>query len=374
MNHSEINCTAVISFMIVTILCICLVGFAGLVIPSDCRAASESAALPEINAFKVSPSSISPGSSALLVWDVKNASIVNIDHGVGDVSAVGQVNVSPAYSTTYKITVSNSTGIRTRFITLYVTTTQIRTSDTVNSDPVTGRNASVDLNWEDYCYSSEYQVQIARDSVFTLKVYDSGILQPADTSSPAFWYPPGRLEAGHTYYWRVRTTRAVTGQWAISPWSEARPITVKPGYAVRANYDGIQALSPVNSGAGCPVGPISFSWSGYPDTTKYRFILARDAQLQNIVVEDFTANTAYAYNGALEYDASYFWQVMAVEPVPSDPSSLFTFYTLPAPRAVSGQSTAASVEAPLWAIVVIIAGVLLIGIVTLFAVKARERI
>ena len=175
---------------------------------------------------------------------------VNIDQNVGDVAPSGQLTVNPAYSTTYKLTVSNDAGVRIRYLTLQVSEVTPVDPSIVGVDPVTGRNSSLDLSWEDYCYSSEYQVQIARDAAFTLKVYDSGILQPADSVFPAFSYPPGHLEAGHTYYWRVRTVRAVTGQWAISPWSEALPITVKPGFPVRADSYGEQALSPVNNNTG----------------------------------------------------------------------------------------------------------------------------
>ncbi|MCX6000973.1 MAG: hypothetical protein NTY79_00295 [Chloroflexi bacterium] len=206
--------------------------------------------LPQIITFQISPTGIVRGETAILTWREENAVVVNIDQNVGDVTPSGQLTVKPDYSTTYKITVSNNVGIRTRYLTLQVAEVAPDAPDTVAVDPVTGRNSSVDLSWEDYCYSSDYQVQIARDAAFTLKVYDSGILQPADSVSPAFSYPPGRLEAGHTYYWRVRTTRSVTGQWAISPWSEARPFTVEPGFPVRANSYGVQALSPVNNSAG----------------------------------------------------------------------------------------------------------------------------
>jgi hypothetical protein len=212
-------------------------------------AVDETGTLPQIITFQVSPAGIVRGDSAVLSWKAENAVAVNIDQNVGDVASVGQLTVTPAYSTTYKITVSNNTGIRTRYLALQVTEIVPVDPTVVGVDPVTGRNSSIDLSWEDYCYSSDYQVQIARDSAFTLKVYDSGVLQPADSVFPAFSYPPGQLEAGHTYYWRVRTGRAVTGQWAISSWSEARPIMVKPGFPVRAHSYGVEALSPLNNNA-----------------------------------------------------------------------------------------------------------------------------
>ena len=206
--------------------------------------------LPQIIAFQVSPAEIASGGSAVLSWETENAATVSIDQEVGGVAPAGQLTVAPACSTTYQLTVSNDAGLRTRYLTLQVSQPAPNEPGTVGADPVTGRNSSMDLSWEDYCYSSDYQVQIARDEAFTLKVYDSGVLQPADSVFPAFSYPPGWLEAGHTYYWRVRTVRSVTGQWAISPWSEAKPITVKPGFPVRADSYGVQALSPANSGNG----------------------------------------------------------------------------------------------------------------------------
>jgi len=228
----------------------CILGLTGLFNSPASNAVDGTGTLPQIITFQISPADITRGEFAVLSWMVENAVAVNIDQNVGDVWPSGQLTVTPAYSTTYKLTVSNNAGVRTRYITLQVTEVTPVEPDMVGVDPVTGRNSSMDLSWEDYCYSSEYQVQVARDAAFTLKVYDSGILQPADSVSPAFSYPPGRLEAGHTYYWRVRTVRAVTGQWAISPWSEARPITVKPGFPVRADSYGVQAFSPLNNNAG----------------------------------------------------------------------------------------------------------------------------
>ena len=299
---------------------------------------------------------------------------VNIDQGIGEVPSSGQAAVSPLYSTTYSITAVNPVGARTRFITLdVVIPPRQETGDMVNADPVTGRNASFDMRWEDYCYSSLYQVQIARDPLFTLKVYDSGIMEPAESTAPAFWYPPGALEAGHTYYWRVRTTGAVTGQRIASPWSDGMPFTVRPGYAVSTPSYGAQALSPASGAIVSPVGPLAFSWSGYQGTTMYRFILAKDAQLQNVVVEDFTPTTSYALKVKLSYGTAYFWQASAVEPVPGDAGPVFTFSTEPAPtdKSPAGSSTQ---HIPGWAMAVIIAGVLLIVIVTIAAFRAGRKI
>jgi hypothetical protein len=65
--------------------------------------------LPVIQ-FSVSPNSIAPGGTAVLSWNVTNATTVTIDHGIGTVSASGTKNVSPAAPTTYKLTAGNDTG------------------------------------------------------------------------------------------------------------------------------------------------------------------------------------------------------------------------------------------------------------------------
>ncbi len=355
------------------LLAICV---AYIALPALCAGSIDLPTLPEISDLKVTPSGIERTSSAVISWDVKNVSSVYIDHGIGEVAPSGQAAISPLYTTTYKLTAVNAAGTRTRSVTLSVSAPQQPADNAVNVvdvDPVTGRNSSIDMVWEDYCLSGDYQVQIARDPLFTLKVYDSGILVPADSTAPAFWYPPGTLEAGHTYYWRVRTTQAATGQRIASPWSEPVPFSIRPGYAVNTPSYGLQALSPASGATGCPVSPLAFSWAGYPDTTKYRFILARDAQLQNIIVEDFTSTTAYSLQVRLDYDTSYFWQVSAVEPVPGDAGSVFTFSTESAPsKADHGAPDAGTV--PGWAIVVIAVGAILIAIVTYAAIRAGKKI
>jgi hypothetical protein len=327
--------------------------------------------LPEIITLKVDPSGIPAGNIALLTWEVRGADTVNIDPGIGSVSTTGSLAIAPVYTTTYKITVTNNTGTRERYITLAVDMPDTA-GEKVGFDTVTGRNEQIDLTWQDYCYSSYYQVQIARDMDFALVIFDSRAMAPAESTSPAFLFPPGMLEAGRTYYWRVRTIGAATGQWSISPWSEARRIRVNAGYQQRSGYQGIQALSPVNGCNGCPVKPVSFSWTGYPGTTRYRFLLAKDSQLQSIILEAFTTTTAYELTGSLEYSTSYFWQVIAAEPVPSDKSPTFTIFTEDAPQPVK-QQVPASTEPPLWAWAVIAVAVVLITVVVFFMAKAGPK-
>jgi len=259
----------------------------------------------------------------------------------------------------------------------------------VGADPVTGRNEQVDLAWEQLCLSTVYQLQIAKDRDFTLRinpavnsslsisaVTGSMLLAMDETNmtSPAAWIPPGALpEAGATYWWRIRSARSATGQIAASPWSEPRSFTVKAGYIINTPYYGVQLLAPANGCIGCKVKPASFSWSPWKDATKYEFALAADPEFRQIIITSNPTTSAYEYGGALDYGANYFWRVRALEvngqPIPSDWSATFSFQTEPAPAPPAAPP--AEPATPLWVWIVIALGAALV--VAVLALMMRTR-
>lgn len=249
----------------------------------------------------------------------------------------------------------------------------------IGSDPVSGQSQEIDLSWEQFCLSDQYQVQIAKDPEFAIIVVDTGSFAPAACypaggrvpASPSAVTPWSVLESGHTYYWRVRVLQAATGQVMRSPWSEVKSFTVGAGLPASTPSYGPQPVYPNNGCGSCPVKPASFTWSALKDTTKYRFILAKDAAMTQVVKETETTTTAYEYDGQLEYGQSYFWRVMALEPVPSDWSATFSFLTettpLPPPQPVSESGP------PLWAWVVIAIGIALLIAIIVLIIRARRR-
>ena len=256
---------------------------------------------------------------------------------------------------------------------------------TIGSDPVSGRSQEIDLRWEDFCLSSQYQVQIAKDPNFTIIVLDTGFFTPASAESPAAYYPAGglatapsaltpwaSLESGHTYYWRVRVRQAATGQVMRSPWSEVKSFTVDSGLPVSTPSYGLQPLYPNNGCGGCPVKPASFTWSPFKETTKYHFTLSKTADMRTVFVEADVATTAYEYEGELEYGESYFLRVMALEPVPSDWSATFSFRTQAAPPTPPVQP-APQPKTPLWAWVIIAIGIALLITIMFLIFRARPR-
>ena len=65
---------------------------------------------PVINAFSATPGSITEGNSSTLNWTVNGADTVTIDHGIGSVASSSTWVVTPAASTVYMITATNSAG------------------------------------------------------------------------------------------------------------------------------------------------------------------------------------------------------------------------------------------------------------------------
>ena len=65
---------------------------------------------PVVNYFRASPTSITLGGSATLTWSVTNATSVTIEPAVGTFGPSGSTVVSPAGSTTYVLTATNSAG------------------------------------------------------------------------------------------------------------------------------------------------------------------------------------------------------------------------------------------------------------------------
>jgi hypothetical protein len=210
-------------------------------------------------------------------------------------------------------------------------------------DPVSGRNQEVDLRWQQLSLADTYELEIARDENFSLRITEAEPLtnpyyEPAVVTSPAYRILPGILpEANTTYYWRTRVRQAATGQVIRSHWSEAGNFSIKAGLPVVSPYLGAQALKPSHGASNIPVSSVAFSWTPFKGTTEYELVLAKDSTLTDIIVREGLPTTAYRYGGRLDYDTSYFWQVAATKPVLSEPSPVFSFTTaarpLPPPAA-----------------------------------------
>jgi tetratricopeptide (TPR) repeat protein/predicted Ser/Thr protein kinase len=75
---------------------------------------------PVFASFYAASSTIEAGQSTTLNWQTANASDISIDNGIGEVSANGQKEVSPAGTTTYQLTAKGGAGTQEKTITITV--------------------------------------------------------------------------------------------------------------------------------------------------------------------------------------------------------------------------------------------------------------
>jgi peptidoglycan-associated lipoprotein len=87
--------------------------------PPPVAAAPVAKPAPAIRSFSVEPTSITAGQSATLSWAVENADSVSIA-GIGTVQSSGSRSVSPASTTTYRLTATGPGGTTERSVTLSV--------------------------------------------------------------------------------------------------------------------------------------------------------------------------------------------------------------------------------------------------------------
>ena len=195
----------------------------------------------------------------------------------------------------------------------------------IECDPVSGRSHPIAFSWSPFNGSTSYKFQLAKDAAMTV------LVDEAEVATTAYEQQSGMVavECGHTYYWRVRALEPTPSDWSAT-WS----LTIKAGLPVPTPYYGPQLLAPNNGCLGCPVSPALFSWSPFKETTKYKFVLATDAAMTQVVTEAEVACTAFEYDGTLTNSTNYFWRVMSLEPGPSDWSTTFSFMTEAAPEPV----------------------------------------
>jgi hypothetical protein len=158
---------------------------------------------PVIIEFSNNPPTINAGGTSTLLWNVTGATSVSIDQGIGQVAVAGTRVVSPATSTVYTISATNSAGTVIRSSAIIIVSAPAPPPQTTASNPVINFTASYvggsswQLNWN---VSNATQIVIQPDI---------GPVNP--TGSTVVTLPSGktklyRLEAVNDWgwaYWEV---------------------------------------------------------------------------------------------------------------------------------------------------------------------------
>ena len=212
----------------------------------------------------------------------------------------------------------------------------------------------VAFSWSPFGETTKYKFQLARNAAMTQ------IVKEVDVTTTAYTYD-GILDYSTNYFWRVMAIEPAPSDWSatFSFTTEAAPVPQT-----------LQILAPSNGSIGISVNQVVFSWSPFKETTKYKFVLAKDAAMTQVVKEVEATTTAYEYDGTLDYSTNYFWRVMALEPAPSDWSATFSFQTeaMPAPQTAPPEAP----KIPLWVWVVIAIGAILMVVTLVLIFKTRR--
>ncbi len=255
---------------------------------------------------------------------------------------------------------------------------------TIGIDPVSGRAANVTLTWAFIDLATRYHIQIAKDPEFTQVLLDKTDYSPPDVAKPAAVVGPTgaitlNLEAGKTYYWRVRVWDEVTGDLILSPWSAVRSFMVEAGVPVGAPHLGPLILSPANGATltykhdekAMP----AFSWSPEPGTVakKYKIVIATDPALTKTVDGTPKEVTTPAYQVGTDLaPGTYFWQVQAIDPV-GNPSPVANFTVVKLPPPPPPEPPAPPPPTPAWVWTVIAIGAILVIVTLILIVRTGRR-
>ena len=213
----------------------------------------------------------------------------------------------------------------------------------VDSD--TDEIADIEFKWRHPTPARRYELWLAEDEDFSQMVTQKTKV-PDSPLVPRWTLFSGSLpmEAGRTYYWKVRVTVSATGDEGVGEWSEAMSFNVATSQIQETPQPGPGLIAPANNAIDVNPSP-SFSWTTLPEATKYEFTLAKDAALEQALIVVEISGTSYDHGAALDNGADYFWQVKAIEPIVSETSPVFSF-TVAAEKEVAPSSWTENV--PLW--------------------------
>jgi hypothetical protein len=231
------------------------------------------------------------------------------------------------------------------------------TGELIPCDPCACQASIFCFRWRELSSTEQYELWIATDEDFDYVIAEVANITPANTSSPVWCTQEGalRLVCGKTYYWKVRGCATTEGETVHSRWSPPMMFTVKAGTSIGGTHIAPILVAPENGSQGVSRSP-AFSWTGFPETTRYEFILAEDADLTEVVLKEEVPVSAYVYTGELDWGRSYLWQVRAIEPAPSEPAiATFTVMTEPPavqpPAQLRPQSPPAQTESWTWLVI-----------------------
>jgi hypothetical protein len=157
-----------------------------------------------------------------------------------------------------------------------------------------GHQAPLLLDWSEV-NSYKYDLQVSLKSEFT------GPFVVDQSSIPDHRYELASVETNKTYYWRVRAVLNDT----VSPWTE--PWNFSTGLARTV------LLSPEDNSIDVKKLSVLFKWEPTPGADSYKLQVSRNESFTDFFYNDSNITTSSKDVYDLDYEAKYYWRVMAFD-------------------------------------------------------------
>ena len=204
---------------------------------------------PTMSSFTASPATIVGKPSAnTLSWNTARAASVTIDSGIGSVAASGSMTVTPATTTTYTLTASNTYGTVQAQTTITVTTSSPPVISNIQASGVTSSSAGISWTTD---VNADSQVEYGTSTAYGLSSPLNGALVTSHSMALS------GLAAATVYHYRVKS-RNSSGVLAVSsdntfttlPAGGSAPARVQSKGAVGINANSVSATfaNPTTSG------------------------------------------------------------------------------------------------------------------------------
>ncbi len=166
---------------------------------------------PAISSFEALPSSITAGQSATLTWSVDRADTVIIQPNIGQVALTGSRQITPANTTTYVLTASNSAGSTTRSVVINVTP-QVSIVSFTAAPSAINSGGSATLSWQVTGASSV----TVTPGVGSVALSGSSTVTPTDTTTYTLTAQAGSVQQTATAVVTVNRPPIIT-RFSASP-------------------------------------------------------------------------------------------------------------------------------------------------------------
>jgi hypothetical protein len=166
------------------------------------------------------------------------------------------------------------------------------------------------LNWSQVSGATNYHLQVAKDSVFNLIVFNDSTI--TNNSKEV------QLQSKTKYFWRVRAKNNAGWSEFSAVWS----FTTKQNPPSPPNLN-----SPQKGAVGISI-PVEFNWFSSPEAENYTLFVSEDSNFISLVINETLTDTFFIASN-LENNKKYFWKVVANNLAgSSDDSEIWYFTTI----------------------------------------------